>query len=210
MGENGSFDKINQPDSGQSFASGYLRYFPRSVVLAPGEAQMIKVQLTKTSQLTAGEYRSHIYFRAVPDEKPLGEKSPVVDSNSISVKLIPVFGLTIPVIIRIGQSTTKVTLSDLSLDSSSPGRLSITFNRTGNFSVYGSVIVNYVSPQGKITRVGNINGLAVYTPNTKRIFHMDLNTIDGVDYHKGKLQVIYTSKNDAGTESQLAKAELQL
>jgi P pilus assembly chaperone PapD len=69
MNSNGTFERISEPDSGQLFASKFLRFFPRSVILAPGEAQLIKVQLTKTGQLRDGEYRSHIYFRAVPDTK---------------------------------------------------------------------------------------------------------------------------------------------
>lgn len=211
MNEDGTFDNINEPDSGQNFASKNLRYFPRTVILAPGEAQMVKIQLTKASQLTPGEYRSHIYFRAVPNEKPLGEKPVIKDSSAISVKLIPVFGITIPVIIRIGTSNTKVSIDDLSLDYSFPYRLNMTFNRTGNFSVYGDITVNYVSPQGKITPVANVNGLAIYTPNALRHFHLNLdNNQKNIDYHKGKLQVIFTEKTGTTATTELAQIELQL
>ena len=212
MNEDGTFDKISEPDSGQHFASSNLRYFPRTVVLAPGEAQLVKIQLTKTSQLATGEYRSHMYFRAVPNEKPLGEKLPVVkDSTDISVKLIPIFGISIPVIIRVGTSDTKMSIQHLALDSSLPNRLNMTFNRSGDFSVYGDVTVNYISPQGKTTIVGNVNGLAVYTPNSLRHFHMDLDTsLKNIDYHKGKLQVVFTTKKGETIASELAKAELPL
>src|SRR5580765_6599998 len=73
MNEDGTFERIEQPDSGQKFASSYIRIFPRSITLAPYEAQVIKIQLIKTNLLEPGEYRSHIYFRAVPAEIPLGE-----------------------------------------------------------------------------------------------------------------------------------------
>jgi hypothetical protein len=210
MNEDGTFDKINEPDSGQHFASTNLRYFPHTVVLAPGEAQLIKVQTTKTNQLTAGEYRSHMYFRAVPNEKPLGEQIPAVDTTAISVKLIPVFGITIPVIIRIGPSATTVTISDLSMNDSIPYQLDMSFNRTGNFSVYGDLTVNYISPQGKITKAGTVNGMAVYTPNVMRHFHMKLDNKAGINFHKGRLQIIYTSTTDKTPVSELAKAELEL
>lgn len=210
MNEDGTFDKINEPDSGQHFASSNLRYFPRTVILAPGEAQLVKIQTTKTNQLTAGEYRSHIYFRAVPHETPLGEQAPAMDSTGISVKLIPVFGITIPVIIRIGASTTKVTISDLAMDDSIPYQLNMSFNRTGNFSVYGDITVNYISPQGKITKAGTVNGLAIYTPNTIRHFHMKLDNKAGINFHKGRLQVIYTTKTDNTPASELAQTELEL
>jgi P pilus assembly chaperone PapD len=212
MNENGTFEKINEPDSGQHFASKNLRFFPRSVTLAPGEAQLVKVQLTKTSQLTTGEYRSHIYFRAVPDEKPLGEKIPVKDSTGISVKLISVFGISIPVIIRIGESTTNVSLSDLSLDLNNDSlyRFNMAINRTGNFSVYGDITINYISPQGKITKMVSLNGLAVYTPTTVRRFHFDLTKKYGINFHKGKLEVVYSTKKNDTDVIVLAKEAILL
>ena len=68
-----------QPDSGQQFADKYLRFFPRRVTLAPNESQMVKLQMVKTNELQPGEYRSHLYFRAVPKEQPLGESDPKKD-----------------------------------------------------------------------------------------------------------------------------------
>src|ERR1700759_689889 len=48
MKEDGSFEQITVPDSGQNFAGKYLRFFPRRVTLAPNEAQVVKIQLIKT------------------------------------------------------------------------------------------------------------------------------------------------------------------
>ncbi len=87
MKEDGRFESITEPDPGQRFADKNIRYFPRSVTLGPGEAQVVKVQVIKTNELTPGEYRSHFYFRAVPKPKPLGEAEAPVDCSSISVKL---------------------------------------------------------------------------------------------------------------------------
>ena len=58
MKEDGSFETISTPDPGQNFADQNLRFFPRSVTLPPNEAQVVKVQLLRTNQLTPGEYRS--------------------------------------------------------------------------------------------------------------------------------------------------------
>ena len=91
MKEDGSFETISQPDSGQDFADKNFRFFPRNVVLAPNEAQSVKIQLVNTNDMLPGEYRSHIYFRAEADKKPLGEKDAIQDSGSISVNVIAVF-----------------------------------------------------------------------------------------------------------------------
>jgi len=198
MNEDGTFQEITEPDPGQNFADKFLRFFPRTVVLAPNEAQVVKVQIIKANELQPGEYRSHVYFRAVPNVKPLGEGETPKDSSSISVRLVPIFGITIPVIIRVGESATKVTLSDLALEqpNDTTNRLKIIFNRTGNMSVYGDITVEHVAPNGKVTPVGSVKGIAVYTPNSIRRFQMDLDRRAVVNYHTGKLQVVYSTQSD--------------
>lgn len=212
MTAEGGFETITEPDEGQLFASPYLRLFPRSVTLGPNEAQTVKVQVIKAGSLASGEYRSHVYFRAVPKEKPLGEEEVTQqDPSSISVKLVPIFGITIPVIIRVGKPSVNVTLSDLVLrfENDTIPKLKLTFNRAGNYSVYGDISVDHVSPVGEITRVGIANGLAVYTPNTKRSFEFNLINTSGVDLKSGKLLVTYSAPSDVKPEK-YAEAELML
>jgi P pilus assembly chaperone PapD len=211
MREDGGFETITQPDPDQRFADKYIRFFPRSVTLGPNESQLIKVQLTKANELTPGEYRSHLYFRAVPRPKPLGEKETKKDSSTISIQLTPVFGITIPVIIRNGASTTSVTLSGLAFKTvnDTVPNLSVVFNRSGNMSCFGDLIVDYVSPQGKITRVGSANGIAVYTPNPIRRFQFNLKNVAGVNYKTGNLKVTYSAPSDV-KPMKYAEAELTL
>ena len=211
MTENGSFEEITVPDQGQNFADKNIRFFPRTVTLAPNEAQVVKMQLIKTEGLQPGEYRSHVYFRAVPKETALGTTETVTDSTAIGVRLIPIFGITIPVIIHIGESTTKVSLSDLMFQviNDTIPRLQFVFNRTGNMSVYGDVLVEHVSPQAKITTVGTVRGIAVYTPNSVRRFQIDLDKKAKVDFKSGSLKLTYSSQSDAKPEK-YSEAELKL
>jgi len=88
-------------------------------------------------------------------------------------------------------------------------RISFKFNRTGNMSVYGDITVDHISQQGKVTRVGLANGVAVYTPNPSRKFMFDLMNLPGVDYKTGTLRVIYTTSSDV-KPARLAEAELSL
>lgn len=203
MKEDGSFEPVKTPDSGQQFASKYLRYFPRSITLAPNEAQSVKVQLSRTAQLTAGEYRSHLYFRAETPGQPLGTPAVKADSPGISVTLTPIFGITIPVIIRVGSSDTRVSLADPSLSWSKEGTpvLNITFQRAGNMSVYGDVTVEHVSPQGNATIASFIKGVAVYTPTQRRQLKIALATDKKINYHSGRLRISYQEH----TETQKAK-----
>ena len=211
MKEAGGFETIVVPDSGQFFAVDFFRFYPRNVVLGPKESQSVKIQLTNTGKLDTGEYRSHLYFRAEPDKNPLGEAEVKKDSGSISVNLVAVFGISIPVIIRKGESTSQVTISAVSVEikKDAPAALHIIFNRTGNMSVYGDITVDHISPEGKITRVAIANGMAIYTPNTKRQFNLKLDHLTGVNYHAGKLRVAYTTQPDAKSVK-MAEKELQL
>jgi hypothetical protein len=161
--------------------------------------------------MTPGEYRSHFYFRSVPKVKPLGEEEASMDTTTISIRLIPIFGITIPAIIRSGETNAGVTLSDLSFElvNDTLPKISMVFNRTGNISVYGDISVDYISTQGKITRVGIANGVAVYTPNTKRRFQFNLNNVVGVNFKTGTLRVIYSASSDV-KPVRLTEAELPL
>lgn len=209
MNENGTFQQVTTPDSGQFFANKNLRLFPRTILLAPNESQSIKLQLINSNQLTPGEYRSHIYFRAVPDEKPLGENTTVKDGAGIAVRLKPIFGITIPVIIRVGETVANVNISNISLSVGEDRRhqLNMVFNRSGNRSVYGDLRINFISPAGKVTQVGEVNGIAVYTPTPSRKLTVMLDQKAGIDYKSGKIQVIYAS---ADNSPRIAEAELTL
>lgn len=212
MKEDGGFEIITEPDPGQRFGDRFIRFFPRSVTLAPNEAQAVKIQMVRSNELTEGEYRSHFYFRAIPKVTALGEQDAAVqDTTTISVKLTPIFGITIPVIIRSGVSTTNASLSDLSLtiENDTLPVLRMVFNRTGNMSIYGDIAVDHVSPQGKKTRVGIANGIAVYTPNTMRRFQFNLNRVAGVNYKTGKLVVTYSAASDV-KPAKYAEAEVPL
>ena len=212
MKEDGLFETITKPDSGQYFADKYIRFFPRTVMLGPNETQLVKMQVTRTEKLSPGEYRSHIYFRAVPAQRPLGEKTPEKDTaTGVSIQIKPVFGITIPVIIRIGQNNTKVNLKDVGVEmiKDTVARIKMMFVRSGNMSVYGDITVDYISTQGKVTRVGFIKGIAVYTPLTDRLFQFDLDHVPGVDWHSGKLRVIYETPVDV-KPVKLAETELVL
>lgn len=218
MTDDGGFEEILQPDEGQNFASKYLRFFPRNVVLAPNEAQTIKVQLSKASNLPEGEYRSHIYFRAVASDRPLGEQEMAnADTSNITVNIKAVFGITIPAIIRIGENNTKVNISNVTLNKTNDttNTVHLTLNRTGNMSTYGDVVVYHIAADGSSKQVGAARGVAVYAPNKLRHFALNLDGTVKSDMHKGKLKVVYEAQKDdkyikAGKSPILAESEIEL
>jgi len=196
MLDNGNFEEVEVAEEGQRFATDFLRYFPRRVTLAPNEAQTIRVQLTRTANLEQGEYRSHMYFRAVEKQTALGEgdENP---SEGIAIQIKTIFGISIPIIIENGERISNVSISEFEIDlKESIPRLSMKINRIGNMSVYGNLLVEHISTNGEKKEIGYIKGISVYTPNLFRNFSMKLNNTEEIDFNEGKLRVTYTSDKD--------------
>jgi len=197
MNEDGSFVTIDKPDSGQMFADPYLRLFPRKVTLAPGEPQAIVLQCKRKPGMLAGEYRSHLYFRSEKNYSALGTKSPA-DTTLLSVQITPIYGITIPIIIRSGIVNVAASLSDLKVESEHDTiqNLRLTINRTGNISIYGNISIKYFPVQGKSYEIGTVNGVGVYTNINKRNILIRLNKTPGVNLKNGKLKVQYISTDE--------------
>lgn len=212
MKEDGSFTLIEKPDSGQMFADPYLRIFPRKVTLAPGEPQVISLQYRRKTDMPAGEYRSHLYFRAEKNYNPLGIKDSVKDTTLLSVQLVPVFGISIPIIIHSGEVNVAAVLNDLKLETQQDTIqfLKLIINRTGNISIYGNLTVEYVPMQGKADVVGVVKGVGVYTNINKRYVSIKLNKTPGTTLTNGKLKVRYTSPEDAKKYEVYAEGELEI
>ncbi len=207
MTEDGAFEQIENPEEGQFFAEKYLRFFPRTVTLAPNTSQVIRMQYRKGADMQAAEYRSHVYFRAVPNEIALGETPEDEDTTAIGIKLTPIFGISIPVIVRNGDLQVKADISDIQIDTKSDTLpiMHLTINRTGEKSVYGDITVTHLSHNGTSTEIGIVRGLAVYTPNKMRKFKMQLKNIPVVDLSKGKLLVKFAAPNDVKPETYTEK-----
>jgi hypothetical protein len=200
MGVDGSFNQIKVPEPNQHFASPNLRFYPRLVTLAPKESQKVKIQLLKTNELKHGEYRSHLYFRAIPKKTSL-KKEAIDDVNQktkkLSINLVPIFGVSIANVINIGESTTKVQLTNLKTETSKNNNtlLSLHFNRQGNRSAYGTIEVNLVNTEGITQRVAIIKGFAIYSPGKLRIAKIKLENSQEIDYSKGQLEVRFSTED---------------
>ncbi len=211
ISDSGRYEFITMPDSTMNTADNNLRIYPRKVTIPPNKAQVVKVQLTNYSQLRPGEYRSHIYFRALPNEHPKATANTAKkDTSGITIQIEAIFGFTIPVIIRNGATEVKMSLGDVSLQNDNEDKwLNFTFNREGNMSAYGELIVNHIGVDGSENQVGYAKGLAVYPPNTKRYCRLKLSNDKDTDYRGGKLHIVY--KNLEKNKSDiLAEADLEL
>ena len=205
MTEKGELQEITVAEAGANIASEIVRFFPKQVFLAPGESQTVRVQVSKPEGLANGEYRSHLYFRNVPkDERSASTGS---DTSALSVRLTPVFGVSVPVIVRHGELTATAKISSPRVvETPTSKQLQFVLERDGNRSVYGDITMELRSANGEKTSVGGIKGVSVYTPISKREVALPIN-IGPND--KGTLIVTYKQKVD-GRETILAETELNI
>lgn len=193
--------------TGERFADALLRYSPRQVTLEPKVAQTVRLQLRLLAELEAGEYRSHLLFRATPPAPAAPEAGEA--AAEFRVHLTAIYGISIPVIVRHGETSVQATISDLALERPGAGAapaLRLRIHRTGNRSLYGNLTVSFVPAAGKPRVVGIANGVAVYTPNSLRNAGIALLLPPGTSLRNGRLHVAYTQP-EKGNET-IAEADL--
>ena len=198
----GGFKQIPR-DSFPTPSEPYLRVFPKRVTLAPGETQIARLQLRNYSNLPQGEFRSHLLFRGLPKvfrRNPLQKK----EDEGVGVKLVPVYGITIPNIVRKGNNTTELRFGDAKVYLNAEGKQTLDFTlfREGNMSVYGDIEVFFKPKSGAAKMLATIPGMGVYAENNKRILSM---VVEGTLPNKtGEIVLRFISKEKATAKKVLA------
>jgi hypothetical protein len=180
----GKIAPVDAPQAGEAFADTLVRYSPRQFEVAPRSSQVVRIQLRKPVDLPEGEYRSHLLIQEMPRPAGSAETSPTDDPSEpgVQVRLTPVFGTAIPVIVRHGNVAAGVSFADFyfrpALSAQDRPSVSFAVVRTGNRSVYGDLECVSLSDPRKPRVVGRMRGIAVYTPNSERWVGIPLEGID--------------------------------
>ena len=195
MTAEGGLKAIEENEPGL-YSDEMVRFSPRLVTLAPGQSQTVRLMLRKKSGTADGEYRSHMMFQSLPDATTT-DVSHLTSENpdKLSIQLIPVVGITIPVIVRQGELNADVSLSGFEIKQANTVKaesvLSLQINRQGNKSTYGDFRV-YFTPKGGVPMViGRLNGVAVYTSINSRTLDIQLQIPPGFSLSNGEIHVTY-------------------
>lgn len=211
MLENGDFKDIDSVETNDLFCDKIVKYFPKQVTLGPHESQTVRLQLLKPRDLAPGEYRSHLYFRAIERAQAL-EAVRKDTTKSITLSLKAVYGLAIPVIVRNATTPATVTLTNLKLSKPDTGGyavLTVDINRTGNESSYGEFFLSYKDVSNE-SQLADVKGVGVYVPLPKRTFPIRLKMPEIVSLSTGKLILEYRTMTGKPKEDVIASAELPL
>jgi fimbrial chaperone protein len=197
------------------YSDSMVRFSPREVTLPPGQAQVIRLMLRKKSGLESGEYRSHMLFQALPDPAATSiQKLTDKGSDKLQIQLIPVVGITIPIIVRHGKLNASATISNLQFHpadkTTTQPSLTLAIRREGNRSLYGDFKVTFTPSDGVPVVVGQVNGIAVYTPNSLRNLNLQLQSPPDVTLKHGELHVTYLEQGKDAANGLIAEERLRL
>ncbi len=181
-GQYRTIDTLREEDRA---ASPYLRLFPRRFTLQPGESQTLRIQFRSRPDLAPGEYRSHLSFRQVDTQQEAAARNPGTgqeESGEIGVSISMLFGITIPVIVRHGETSASAAIDSLRLipgEEDEPSKLRFRVNRSGNQSLHGDFLVELLQPDKKPEVIIKRKGMTLFTPNLFRNFTFPLDLAEG-------------------------------
>jgi hypothetical protein len=179
MTPEGNLVEVADPTVTDKTAADMIVYAPRRVTLAPHQPQSIRIAARPPQGLPDGEYRVHLLFRAIPPATPVApsDGEPV---KGLHLQLIPIYGVTIPVIVRLGNLQVKAAIANVELEKKDgKPAIGIDLSRSGSRSTFGDVRV--LKP-GVKDPIALQSAVAIYTELGAR--HV---TIPVDDSYKGEL-----------------------
>ncbi len=195
MTPEGKLDDVDpaKANATEAAALAMISYAPRRVTLPPNQPQSIRIGIRAPEGLPDGEYRAHMLFRAIPVAKPVVASAE--PKEGVSIALTPIYGVTIPIIVRKGSLSATAAISDARVGKGADGQeFSFALARAGTRSTYGRI---RVTKPGLPKPLIEARGIAIYaeTKDRRVIFPVDAALAAAL---KGPVKIDYLEDNDAG------------
>lgn len=189
--ENGVYQQLNAPLSPDFDPATAVRISPRQFSLEANGRQKIRMSIRRPADLPEGEYRFHVKaIRLAQDD----ERRNAGDGINVLANV----GVTIPVIVRHGNTSASATLNDPQIveaarTKSGKPELHLTVNREGNASTIGKLEVIWQPQGGQNRKIGQMTNLNVFTDIEKRLIKLPLYEMP---LGQGQILVRYTDAKD--------------
>ena len=192
MDEDGKLVDVELPNDKERAAEEMILFAPRKVVLPPDQPQAIRLSARAPQGLPDGEYRVHMLFRAIPAPQPVTQSKKV---EGVAFQLRPIYGVTIPVIVRLGNLEAKAGLANVRkvTDGGKPA-ISLDIVRSGSRSTYGEIRVLKAGVDKPIAMAA---GVAVYTEVGQRSVTIPIDPAQAANA-TGQVTVQYVEPTDTG------------
>ena len=178
----------------EKLALSLVTYAPRRITLQPNQPQSVRVSVRPPADLPDGEYRVHMSFRAIPAAAPV-TPADAAPATGVSIRLTPIYGITIPVIYRKGQTEAGATIANPRLVTEGKATLlKLDMTRTGNRSVFGEI---WVLAPGQKDPVFLTRGIAIYPEITQRALSLPVPPAQAA-LLKGPMRIEYREPPELG------------
>jgi hypothetical protein len=192
MTPEGNLIEVTQPNAGEKAAQEMLLYAPRRITLPPNQPQAIRLSARAPEGLPDGEYRVHMLFRAIPPARPQVAAQKV---EGVAFQLRPIYGVTIPVIIRLGHLEAKAAIANVrKVTADGKPAIALDLSRTGDRSTFGAV---KVFKAGVANPIALVSGIAVYTEVGQRSVTIPIDPAQLANAN-GQVTVQYVEPTDTG------------
>ncbi|QUL37287.1 molecular chaperone [Erythrobacter sp. JK5] len=195
MEENGRLVPVEKAEANatEEAALGMIRYAPRRITLPPGQPQAVRLAARPGADLPDGEYRVHMSFKAIPKPRSVTEQQ--TQAQGVSIQLIPIYGVTIPIIVRHGRLEAQVAINQPKIVAGENGpELAVTMSRAGDSSVYGEL---RITKPGLDDPIALLRGVAIYPEIGTRELRIQLTEQQAASI-TGQLRFEYREMPEAG------------
>ena len=205
MRADGTPEDVAAPNAAEIAARDMILYAPRRVTLPPNQPQSIRIAARAPAGLADGEYRVHLLFRAIPPARP-ADAAAEASAKGIGFSLRPIYGVTIPVIVRLGNLEARAGIANVHLvKAAGKTVIAMDVTRSGSRSIYGDV---KVFKPGVAEPIAIQRGVAVYTEIGARSIQVPVEAAV-VAQANGPVKVQFFEKND-GIDSLAAETSAVL
>ena len=170
--ETGSYTEIEDGEEWPS-AEDMIRFSPRQITVGPRDNQTVRLSFRPPVGLPSGEYRSHLLLKVIPDvsepSATLGLDSP---AENVGIQVFMQMSFSIPVVVRYNTGIPQIAIEEVKVVPVEDGErlgLELTFNRTGDSSSFGAVVVEMQRDAGsRVEQIGQYKELSIYRELARR------------------------------------------
>lgn len=191
-------------------ATSMIRWSPHRVTLPANEAQLVRIMARVPPDLPPGEYRAHFSAISVPPDTgdlSIEQAANGTSANGVGVQIVPRFGISIPVIVRVGDTTLTAGLRDLRVvrAAGAPPAFALQVTREGTRSAFGNIAI---TAAGAKKPIAEVKGVGVYTEIDARTVQVAIDPqADPALYARGRTLTVTYTDDDFAPGKILAKQD---
>lgn len=161
MQPDGTMKPLEKVSSSDNPADTYFRYSPKQVFLEPNVEQVVRLMMRAPADLPEGEYRTHLHFEGMDE---VDDKKEASGAPEAQMQLKARLAVAIPIVIRKGNPSVKVSLQGLKLTKTADQKpaFSVQLTKEGNAIAYGDFEIISISSSGETKVIGTVNGVSSY------------------------------------------------